>query len=58
MAKYVVKITIESDNTKEVQQIGNLIQGTLNKVDNADVISLLNKVNKNPSIVKTALNFL
>ena len=58
MAKYVVKITIESNNSTEVQQVGNLIQGTLNKVDNADVIRLLDKVNKNPSIVKTALNFL
>ena len=58
MAKYVVKITVESNIPTEVQQIGNLIQGTLNKVDNADVIRLLDKVNKNPSIVKTALNYL
>ena len=58
MAKYVIKITVESNIPTEVQQVGNLIQGTLNKVDNADVIRLLDKVNKNPSIVKTALNFL
>ena len=58
MAKYVIKITVESNNSTDVQQIGNLIQGTLNKVDNADVIRLLDKVNKNPSIVKSALNFL
>ena len=58
MAKYVVKITVESDNVSEVQQLGNLIQGALNNVDNSDIISLLDGVNKNPSIVKTAIQFM
>ena len=58
MRKFKVGITIESVSTETVQQIGNLIQNTVNKVEHKDIINLLEKVAKNPSIVKTALNFI
>ncbi len=58
MAKYKVSINIESEVPAKVQNIGNLIQGAINKVSQDDIISLLKAVNKNPSIVKTALNWM
>lgn len=58
MRKFKVGITIEADATETVKKVGNLIQNAVNKVDQKDIISLLEKVAKNPSIVKTALNFI
>jgi hypothetical protein len=58
MRKFKVAITIETDTTETVQKIGNLIQNTVNKVEHKDIINLLEKVAKNPNIVKTALNFI
>jgi hypothetical protein len=58
MRKFKVGITIETDTTETVQKIGNLIQNTVNKVEHKDIINLLEKVAKNPNIVKTALNFI
>jgi hypothetical protein len=58
MRKFKVGITIETDTTETVQKIGNLIQNTVNKVEHKDIINLLEKVAKNPSIVKTALQFI
>ena len=55
MKKFKVGITIEADNTEVVQQVGNLIQNAVNKVEQADMIKLLTKVAKNPNIVKTAI---
>ena len=58
MAKYKVSINIEADAPAKVQKLGNLIQGAINKVKQDDIIKLLEKVNSNPNIVKTALNFI
>jgi nitrogen fixation/metabolism regulation signal transduction histidine kinase len=58
MKKFKVGITIEADNTEVVQQVGNLIQNAVNKVEQADMIKLLTKVAKNPNIVKTALRYI
>ena len=58
MRKFRIGITIESDSTATVQKVANLIQDTVNKVEHKDIINLLEKVAKNPSIVKTALNFI
>ena len=58
MAKYKVSINIESQVPAKVQKLGNLIQGAVNKVNEDDIIKLLEKVNSNPNIVKTALSYL
>jgi hypothetical protein len=58
MRKFKVGITIEADADETVKKVGNLIQNAINQVDQKDIISLLEKVAKNPSIVKTALNFI
>ena len=36
----------------------NLIQNAVNKVEQKDIIRLLEKVSQNPGIVKTALKFI
>lgn len=58
MRKFKIGITIEADATETVQKVGNLIQNAVNKVEQKDMIKLLEKVAKNPSIVKNALNFI
>nr|WP_321411463.1 hypothetical protein [uncultured Carboxylicivirga sp.] len=58
MRKFKVGITIEAETPEAVQQVGNLLQNAVNKVDKQDMIRLLEKVVKNPGIVKTALKFI
>jgi len=58
MRKFKVGITIEADSTEIVQQVGNLLQNAVNKVEQEDMIKLLTKVAKNPKIVKTALRYI
>lgn len=58
MKKFKISITVEADSAEVVQKVGNLIQSTVNKVEQQDIIRLLEKVVKNPQIVKTALNFI
>ncbi len=58
MRKFKVGITIEADATETVKKVGNLIQNAVNKVEQKDIILLLEKVAKNPQIVKTALKFI
>ena len=58
MRKFKIGITIEAEAPEKVQKVGNLIQNAVNKVDQEDIIKLLEKVAKNPGIVKTALNFI
>lgn len=58
MRKFKVGITIEADTTETVKKIGNLIQNAVNKVEHEDMIRLLEKVAKNPKIVKTALRYI
>jgi len=58
MAKYKVSINIDAEVPAKVQKLGNLIQGAINKVNQDDIIKLLEKVNSNPNIVKTALGFI
>nr|WP_319401770.1 hypothetical protein [uncultured Carboxylicivirga sp.] len=58
MKKFKVGITIEADATETVKKVGNLIQNAVNKVEQKDMILLLEKVAKNPQIVKTALKFI
>lgn len=58
MKKFKVSITIEAESPEAVQKVGNLIQNAVNKVEQRDIIRLLEKVAKNPQIVKTALKFI
>ncbi|RCW28780.1 MULTISPECIES: hypothetical protein [Marinilabilia] len=58
MKKFKVSITIEAESPETVQKVGNLIQNAVNKVEQRDIIRLLEKVAKNPQIVKTALKFI
>jgi hypothetical protein len=58
MRKFKVGITIEAESTEVVKMLGNLIQNAVNKVEQEDIIRLLEKVAKNPQIVKTALKFI
>ncbi len=58
MKKFKVGITIEAEATETVKKVGNLIQNAINKVEQEDMIRLLEKVAKNPQIVKTALKFI
>ncbi len=57
MRKFKVGITIEADASETVKKVGNLIQNAVNKVEQKDMIRLLEKVAKNPQIIKTALKF-
>ena len=58
MRKFKIGITIEANEPETVQKVGNLIQNAVNKVEQEDIIKLLEKVAKKPSIVKTALKFI
>jgi len=58
MKKFKVGITVEAETTETVQQVGNLIQNAVDKVEQEDIIKLLTKVAKNPTIVKTALRYI
>ena len=58
MRKFKVGITIETESTETVKLLGNLLQNAVNKVEQEDIIRLLEKVVKNPAIVKTALEFI
>jgi len=53
-----VGITIEAETTETVKKVGNLLQNAVNKVEQEDMVRLLEKVVKNPKIVKTALKFI
>lgn len=58
MKKFKFGITIEAESTDKVKQIGNLLQKAVNRVEQEDMIRLLEKAVQNPSIVKTALMFI
>lgn len=58
MKKFKVSITVEAESPETVQKVGNLIQIAVSKVEQPDIIRLLEKVAKNPQIVKTALKFI
>jgi hypothetical protein len=58
MAQYDIKIRVETETPAACQEIGNLIQNTVNAVAHSDLVKLLTKVKQNPAIVKTALKFI
>jgi hypothetical protein len=58
MAQYDIKIRVQTETPAACQELGNLIQNTVNVVVYSDLVKLLTKVMQNPSIVKTALRFI
>jgi hypothetical protein len=58
MAQYDVKIRIDAETPNEVKNLGNSIQNAVNIINHADLQKLLDAVQKNPSLVKTALKFI
>lgn len=58
MRTFKIGITIQADTDTKVKKVGNLLQNAVNKVDQQDMIRLLEKVAQNPKIVKTALKFI
>ncbi len=58
MKKFKIGITIEAESPEKVQKIGNLIQHAVNNLDKEDIIKLLEKVARNPSVVKNAMFFI
>ena len=58
MKKFKVNITIEAEDANKINKIGNLLQNAVNRVEQPDMIRLLEKVRQNPGIVKTALAFI
>lgn len=55
--QYKLTVKVEASGESEVKQLGSLLQKVLQSSNNQDIIRLLDKVVKNPSLVKTALKF-
>jgi hypothetical protein len=58
MKTFKIGITIKAETPDTVKEVGNLIQNTVNLVEQEDIVKLLTKVVKNPSIIKKALKFI
>jgi hypothetical protein len=58
MKTYDIKIRISTETPDECQQLGNLLQNSVNMVNTADLIKLLTKLKNNPGLVKTALKWI
>jgi hypothetical protein len=55
--QYKLTIKVDASSEVEVKQLGTLLQKVLSTSDKQDVIRLLDKVAKNPMLIKTALKF-
>lgn len=55
--QYKLSIKVDASGETEVKQLGTLLQKVLSTSDKQDVIRLLDKVAKNPVLIKTALKF-
>lgn len=55
--QYKLTIKVDASGETEVKQLGTLLQKVLSTSDKQDVIRLLDKVAKNPMLIKTALKF-
>ena len=55
--QYKLTIKVEASGETEVKQLGMLLQKVLSTSDKQDVIRLLDKVAKNPALIKTAIRF-
>lgn len=55
--QYRLTIKVDAASEAEVKQLGALLQKVINSTDNKDIAILLDKVVKNPALVKTAIRF-
>lgn len=55
--QYKLSIKVDASGEAEVKQLGTQLQKVLSTSDKQDVIRLLEKVAKNPSLIKTAIRF-
>ena len=55
---YTITLKVAAPDLAAAQNLGNLLQNCANTVEHTDIIKLLEKVKKNPSLVKTALKFI
>ena len=55
--QYKLTIKVDASGEAEVKQLGLLLQKVLSTSDKQDVIRLLDKVAKNPALIKTAIRF-
>lgn len=55
--QYRLTIKVDAASEAEVKQLGALLQKVINSTDVKDVTLLLDKVVKNPALVKTAIRF-
>lgn len=55
--QYKLIVKVEASGETEVKQLGSLLQKVLQTSNNQEIIRLLDKVVKNPALVKTALKF-
>lgn len=55
--QYKLTIKVDASGEAEVKQLGSLLQKVLSTSDKQDVIRLLDKVAKNPSLIKAAIRF-
>ena len=58
MKQYDLKIRVQTETPAACLELGNLLQNAVNVVEYSDLVKLLTKVQKSPSIVKTALKFI
>jgi hypothetical protein len=56
--KTTINIQVQSDSLLKVKRMENLLQNVVKKVNHDDFLLLLQKVNDNPSVAKTALKFI
>lgn len=57
MKKFKIGLTIHAQTAEKGKKIATLLQQAANKIDNEDMIKLLQKAVDNPGIIKTALMF-
>lgn len=55
---YAFKLTVTSESKEEASKLATLLQQSVATLDKQDMIRLLEKVVRKPSIVKTALKFI
>lgn len=55
--QYKLTIKVDAQSDDEVKRLGALLQKVLQSSNKQDVILLLEKVAKNPALIKTAIRF-
>lgn len=56
--KYRFSLIMEAEDETKVKEVATKLQSTLEICDADDIVKLLSKVIKKPSLIKTALKFI